>query len=268
MELSGILRRFAPSYVRNYLSDIQTRLLRLESRVPRIENLQATISILEATIDSGMQSPLWWPADDIGFNGQLRRKEIFSDLLATFPFTALVETGTWTGDTTGYLAETSRLPVFSGELSYRFHSLAKRRLVNFPGITLRNADSRRFLTDLAAEDDLRQRATFFYLDAHWHSDLPLAEEIELIAVNWKNFVIMIDDFAVPGDAGYGFDDYGEGKALTMEYIAPVMKRNDLAAYYPSAASEQETGHKRGSIVLVRRGVASDALNGLASLKPA
>jgi hypothetical protein len=54
---------------------------------------------------------------------------------------------------------------------------------------------------------------FFHLDAHWEGDLPLQEEIEIILGRFPNFLIMIDDFRVPGDSGYGFDDYGRGKML-------------------------------------------------------
>jgi hypothetical protein len=31
-------------------------------------------------------------------------------------------------------------------------------------------------------------------------------------------VAMIDDFRVPGDEGYAYDDYGPGKALTADYL--------------------------------------------------
>ncbi len=74
---------------------------------------------------------------------------------------------------------------------------------------------------------------FIYLDAHWEDDLPLAEELRIIAGAWRSAVVMIDDFQVSDDDGYGFDDFGPGKALTQSYLP----KEDLAGwelYYPRA----------------------------------
>ncbi len=265
--MKEVIKTLAPVALRDYFRKIQERLESLEAAVARIDNLQTTIFVLQATIDEVIKYPRYSRGEDIGFNGQVHRKKIFGDLLSVCRFEAVVETGTWTGNTTGYMAETSSLPVFSGELSYRFHSLAAQRLVDFPGLTLTHADSRRFLSDLATDAELTAKFTFFYLDAHWHSDLPLAAEIQLIADHWKSFVIMIDDFQVPGDPGYGYDDYGAGKTLNIEYIAEALRVNNLAAYFPSASSENETGYKRGCIVLTREGPTAAVLDRIDSLRP-
>jgi hypothetical protein len=256
MTIGRILKKAAPPSVRNYVANIQNRLERLERLETRVNGLLDTVGKLESTIDTITQFPRYQASDIAGFNAQLRRKEIFREVIATLRFGAIVETGTWTGDTTGYMAEVSRLPVFSGELNYRFHTIAKMRLVDLPGITLRNMDSRNFITELAQEPAMTERNTFFYLDAHWYNDLPLAEEIDLIASHWKQFVIMIDDFQVPGDDGYGYDDYGPGNALTPEYIAPLLARFQLASWYPRASSSEETGAQRGCVVIARSGDAS------------
>jgi hypothetical protein len=93
------------------------------------------------------------------------------------------------------------------------------------------------------------RSMFAYLDAHWNEDLPLAEELELIFSTCPDSVVMIDDFQVPDDRGYGYDDYGPGKALGPAYIAGVRARYSLAALYPALPSIKETGERRGCIVL-------------------
>ncbi|MGH7488291.1 MAG: hypothetical protein ACREMY_22235, partial [bacterium] len=59
-------------------------------------------------------------------------------------------------------------------------------------------------------------------------------------------VLMIDDFQVPGDPGYSFDDYGPGKALTSEYLPEL---NGWGLFYPCAPSSSETGARRGCAVL-------------------
>ena len=91
----------------------------------------------------------------------------------------------------------------------------------------------------------------FLPDAHWNDDLPLAEELEIVFSHNSNAVVMVDDFRVPGDSGYGYDDYGPSKSLQQSYISPVLEAHNLAALYPTLPSEDETGLKRGCVVLAR-----------------
>jgi hypothetical protein len=67
----------------------------------------------------------------------------------------------------------------------------------------------------------------------------------------------VDDFQVPGDHGYGYDNYGVGKALTREYIVPLVSQFELSEFYPRTPSSVETGGRRGSASAmgVRPGVA-------------
>jgi hypothetical protein len=67
-------------------------------------------------------------------------------------------------------------------------------------------------------------------------------------VRLHSAVIMIDDLAVPHDAGYTYDDYGPGKALNLEYLGSVAEFQ-LSMFWPKASSRWETGAKRGCIVL-------------------
>jgi hypothetical protein len=267
MAIGRLIKKVSPAYVRNYVANIQSRLTRLERLESRVNGLLTLIGELESTIDTLIKYPRYQPADNAGFNGQLGRKRIFNDLLSAFDFNVIVETGTWTGDTTGYMAETSRLPIFSGELNYRYHSIARMRLVDFRGVTLRNADSRQFLKELSEDSAITGQNTFFYLDAHWYNDLPLAQEIELIASRWPNFVIMVDDFKVPYDDGYGYDDYGPGKALNPAYIELILAAHSLKAWYPSAPATLETGPVRGCVIISRKGEAEGRLDAISSLRP-
>ena len=267
MPLKSVLEKTVPRPVRAYFADIQRRLVVLERLEPRLHFLEARVGMAEAVVDALLDSPRYKAGEHVGFNGQAVRKTIFRALIDAFDFGAIVETGTWLGSTTGYMAETSGIPVFSGELNHRFHAVARMRLADIPSITLSHADSRRFLADLAGQPELAKMSTFFYLDAHWYSDLPLEDEIEIIATHWPNMVIMVDDFQVPGDEGYGYDNFGPGKVLTLEYIAGAMKRNDLSAWFPSVRSSEETGSKRGCVILARHGPDERVLASLGCLRP-
>lgn len=260
------VKDLVPASLRNYFGLIQNRLSNLERRTDIIFAQQKTIALMEETLDTLIARPRYETSDAAGFNGQMPRKRVFRDLLDAFEFEIMVETGTWTGDTTGFLAESARVPVFSSEINYRFHSLARKRLVDFPNVSLHLADSRKFLSMLAADSSLTSRRAFFYLDAHWYTDLPLLEEIQIIANAWTDFVIMVDDFKVPDDDGYGFDDYGPGKTLDIESIMPIMNSEDLVAYFPSASSHDETGyHKRGCVIVAPRKMGT-RLNEIASIR--
>lgn len=161
-------------------------------------------------------------------------------------FKAIVETGAFRGSTTVFLTQNSGgSPVYSCEYSARYFEFAKRRLRAAPDVFFFKLDSRKFLRELKIP---RQERTFFYLDAHWGQDLPLREELDLIMRNFDNFVIMIDDFEVPNDVDYGFDDYGPGSRLSLRDFA-LHQDNRIVCYLPARAASQESGLRRGAIVV-------------------
>jgi hypothetical protein len=201
------------------------------------------------------------------FNGQTVRAKLFRDLMAHLRPSALVETGTYLGTTTEFLAETG-LPVFTIEGHWRNYGFARSRLWLRRNVKLRHGDSRatlRSLFDGPLRAD-RNATIFFYLDAHGDHDLPLAEEIDLAFSRCPAAVVMVDDFAVPGDPGYGFDDYGPGKALDAAYIVTAVAAYELAVYYPSTPSSEESGARRGCVVLCRTAVHGEALSSLLLLR--
>ena len=183
------------------------------------------------------------------FNGQERRRELVAELLRAIEFRAIVETGTFTGATTSHLRAVSRLPVYSVESESRFHHHARFRLRRDPGVHLTLGDTRQFLRALAADPRFPRRGVLFYLDAHWATDLPLAEELAIIGDTFHDSVIVIDDFRVPDDSGYGYDNYGAGKSLELSYL-PATTRTQFSVFWPAARADEETGMRRGAIVLV------------------
>jgi hypothetical protein len=111
----------------------------------------------------------------------------------------------------------------------------------------------------------RNHSLFVYLDAHWNDDLPLAEELEIVFGACPNAIVMIDDFQVPFDDGYGYDDYGTGRSLTAELVEPTIAAHSLQVFYPSTPSLQETGARRGCAVITNKAL---PLASLPLLRPA
>lgn len=230
----------------------------------KYKHLKSRISNLEIVVDFLINSPTYVDSEDDGYNGQAFRRIIFRDLMNEFGFEAIFETGTHAGSTAGYMAKLANVPVYTCESSERFFALAKMRLKDIHNIHFNLCDSREFLKMLSEQVD-RKAMIFIYLDAHWSHDLPLKEEIGIICASWDKFVIMIDDFKVPGDNGYGYDDYGRGKSLTLENFGKVFNKYELVPFFPALSSADETGAKRGCVVLAKHGEISKKLGTLKSI---
>jgi hypothetical protein len=184
------------------------------------------------------------------FNGQAFRQRLVAELCSCVTFAAIVETGTYRGSTTAHLWRITRLPVHSFETRPRDHGFARARLGLARGVHLHRGDSRMGITALAGSAARPNGPVFFYLDAHWGEDVPLREEVALAFRDWGQAVTMIDDFAVPDDPGYGFDDHGPGQALTLAYLGP-WAAPPTAVWFPACVSSAETGARRGCVVLAR-----------------
>ena len=179
-------------------------------------------------------------------NGQERRRELFDDLVRRRRFQLIVETGTFRGTTTKYLAEHAPR-VISIEAVPRVYEYARLNLRICSNVELVCGDSRGVLRRLATDTRITSGPTIFYLDAHATDDVPLPDELRIIAGAWPEALVIVDDFAVPGDPGYGFDDYGPVRRLT-EALLPHEDMPGWEIFYPRAHSSQETGARRGTLV--------------------
>ena len=201
------------------------------------------------------------------FNGQSQRRHIFEAILALLRPSAIIETGTYLGTTTEFMAQAG-VPVYTIEANRRNYGFSLARLRRKPNVMLRLGDSRGELRALF-EGPLRcesDEVLFAYLDAHWNAELPLAEELEIIFSRCPAAIVMVDDFQVPFDPGYGYDDYGPRKALIVSYIAPAVSRHQLHTFYPSTPSVTESGLRRGCVVLAKESVHGEALASIPLLR--
>lgn len=184
------------------------------------------------------------------FNGQAGRREIFNAIAHLQKPTLIVETGTYRGTTTEALAEVG-VPVVSIEGQRRNYGFARARLRRWQNVSVRLGDSREGMRDLFHQlgSITKPGGLFAYLDAHWNEDLPLRDELA-IAFNWDpDAIVMIDDFHVPDDAGYGYDGYGPDAILNADYIEPTLRAYGLVSLYPRLPSGEEGGARRGCVVL-------------------
>jgi len=184
------------------------------------------------------------------FTGQVRRQEIFSSIMSAFPFKAIVETGTYLGYTTEFFAKFG-VPVFTVECQQYEYYFSYLRLRGQKNVHTYFGDSTEFLKQLKKKSKFPRKHVVFYLDAHWFEQLPLAEEFDIIRTHWTESVIIVDDFKIPGDDGYGYDDYGPGKVICLDYLKDH-GLSDFQTFFPAVSSAEETGMKRGCAVFVTK----------------
>ena len=197
-------------------------------------------------------------------NGSMARLNTFDQLKRRCSFDAVVETGTYRGESTLFFAAAG-CPVYSSEVNPRYLGYAQARLWSRFNVHFCLGDSRQFLHRLVQDSTVPKDRVFFYLDAHWQDDLPLREEVDLIFRNWTRPVVMIDDFQVPDDSGYQYDDYGDGKKLCLDYLETVAHLG-FVPFFPALPSSQEVGLKRGWVVLASDGESIDQLRAVAQLR--
>ena len=186
------------------------------------------IKLYEHLLDAYINKPIADGDSTGAFNKQVGRKVIFVDCLKFFKPDTIVETGTHIGETTAYMAKESNLPIHTSEIDERYYSYAKLRCQNFDNINIYNNSSDVMLEGLRSE--LKDKRVFYYLDAHFFDDLPLKREIEIIHKISKSYFIMIDDFQVIDDAGYGYDNYGKNGVLSINY-KKILLKNMICKYF-------------------------------------
>ncbi len=191
-------------------------------------------------------------------NGQERRREIVEQLALRIPFDRVVEAGTYRGTTTEYLSSVFDAAITTVEVNPRYFTYSRRRLAPLHNVTVTFGDSRRILQELAAAPSAPDGSIFVYLDSHGEVELPLSDELEIIASGWTRAIVMVDDFMVPGDDGYVYmEDYGPDMALSEDRL-PFHALRGWTLFYPAAPSMTETGSRRGCCVLASPALAEAA----------
>jgi hypothetical protein len=199
-------------------------------------------------------------------NGQTARLEVARSIIEKCGIAQIIETGTYRGTTTEWFAQFG-IPVLSAEIRPRFASFAQHRMAHLPNVQIECLDSVAALKRWSDTVEITSRRTLFYLDAHWEEHLPLCEELKIIDRNFEDWIVIIDDFKVPTDAVYGFDDYGPGQVLNMDYVNRCNIR-DAIAFFPNVAGKWETGSKRGCVVLAGNQELATKCHTISLLRPA
>jgi hypothetical protein len=232
--------------------------------IPHLKDAHARLGAIENAFSILATSPEYL-SDENSFNGQRVRRSLVTEVLQNMKPSCIIETGTFVGETTGFFAKFG-IPVISSEISAPLFYAAKQRLAKFKNVKLMLCDSRVLFRNIIS-DNFNNKPAFIYLDAHWLDDLPLLEEIRLIDANWDKYIILIDDFQVPSDSGYGYDKYSNKRILNLSYISEYLANKPIMVFFPSGPSSRETGAKRGYVFLAKGTENTKLLEGLEKLTP-
>jgi hypothetical protein len=123
-----------------------------------------------------------------------------------FRLAALVETGTYLGDTVEAQRKRFR-KVVSIELSPDLYRAALARFANRQNVTLLEGDSADLMESVVAQ---LERPALFWLDGHYSAgitahgslDTPVQRELEIILASADNHVILVDDARCFGSGDY------------------------------------------------------------------
>jgi len=193
----------------------------------------------------------------MGFNLEAIRAYIFWRLHQRYECSSFVETGTLYGNTAGYTNRVFKTPVFTAELNSTHHMVSKVNLAWAKGVTQYKASSPDFLNQVCKTSTLGDNP-MFYLDAHWNEFMPLPDELTIIANNCEKAVILIDDFMVPWDDRFLFDEYPEIR-IDVEIINNWLKpkRKDISVYMPSYDPGSDPSGKGIGFAVILMGQGND-----------
>jgi len=201
-----------------------------------------------------------------GFHGDRVFQELISILVRDLHVTSFVETGTYMGESTTYVASRWHiLPIFTCEINHKFFYKAKQRLEKFKNVGISATSSQEYI-QLCIRDNRVGNLPLFFLDAHWYNYWPLEDEVKIIASSCPTAIIIIDDFEVPDRSDFGYDIGGggsrefSGKTVIDQRIcglalikSKLEQRNVyhalLPCYEEKDAFENRNGAFRGYIVI-------------------
>ena len=177
--------------------------------------------------------------DKIPFNGDIRRIKIIEELIDGSQFDIGIETGTWVGNTTQWLAR--HLPrVASIEYDKGVHGIAMLRMDQLNHVELLHGESEELFPKQV--DRFVGKRIFCYLDAHAKDKKPpLGKELQA-ASQHGNALVVIDDFRVP-NSEFGYGTY-DGIDLDIQYLRNYIG-NEIEVWGPGYPCDEPTGKKRG-----------------------
>jgi len=183
------------------------------------------------------------------FNGDSFLQDEFLNLRDKYKIKEVVETGTYHGVTTEWLAQNFE-KVVTIESNPEYLKIARATLKEFSHVQTVEGDSSKDLGKVLAS--LSKRACLIFLDAHWYKN-PVLKELEQIAWAEIKPIIAIHDFKSPNDLTLGYDTYPDQKIVyewswIKNHIDNIYGQDNYYHYF----NHQATGARRGCVFIMPR----------------
>lgn len=138
------------------------------------------------------------------FNTDYKLAERFIFMKSKYGIKTAIETGTYHGDTTSWLAENFET-VYTVEYDKRYLDVAQSKISQYDNIKSYLGSSTDYLGKFL-EECKDNGEIIIFLDAHWYAN-PVLQELERIKESGLKPIIAIHDFKVPGRPDLGYDEY-------------------------------------------------------------
>lgn len=174
-----------------------------------------------------------------GFHGNKILQNTIDVIIKQAGVTSFVETGTHYAATALYMAKKYSIPILTCEIEDDCYNSCLNVLRPYTNVRLSKESSEKFIARIIQEGVLGD-APLFFLDAHWYDYWPLPDEVGLIS-KLDKFIILIDDFAVPGQGQFETSAGGGGtvgvhkskldtRPCAMSLISPHLPQNCNVMY--------------------------------------
>lgn len=187
----------------------------------------------------------------LGFHGDTYLLQLVDLLVEAGKIEYFIETGTYHGGTLAYFASKFKhIKSFSCEPSKKSFPIAADNCKNLD-VILKNFRSQDFFVWFKKTHSLAfEQPTLFWLDAHGSFLMegrgtvfswPLQKEISFITKHFKHCYILIDDFKVPNNPKFEYDEY-KLHICSHKYIRNNIHWDKYVLYYPAYTERTSTFH--------------------------
>ena len=224
----GILRKIVPASLYNYLKN--------KKNVYFLNNKYKSDFAMKVAYDTAP------------FNCDTYLEREFIQLKEKYNIRNVIETGTYKGVTTKWLAN-NFANVFSIEIMRKYFEEASLNLKGLSNVTLINSDSR---SALASVLDKVQGTTLVFFDSHWYEN-PLLPELEIITESKMKPIICIHDIKNPEDPTMVYGTYPDkGIVYEFDWLRPSLDALYGKNMYEFYFNKLAEGARRGALFCVPR----------------
>lgn len=186
--------------------------------------------------------------DTLPFNEDSFMESEFLTLKENYNIKTVIETGTYHGITTEWLAQNFD-NVETVEIIQKYFDIAKVRLLKYKNVNQYFGSSTELLHRIL---ELVTDNTIIFLDSHWYKN-PVIEELDIIRLSGLHPIIVIHDFFNPKHSEFGFDEYPEqGIKYEWNWVKPSIDAIYGEDGYNYYYNKEATGAKRGCVFVIPR----------------